>query len=124
MFLNQLSNPLQKALFLELAMLVMMASHDDDASEQIAEYNSDALLSKFLASINTKEAEMLEKYQEELSDKDDDFVQKALDKNYKSFFLYERNGFSSYLNEDEDKYKTGESFPTLSWVLKKTLMKF
>ena len=47
MFLNQLSNPLQKALFLELAMLVMMASHDDDASEQIAEYNSDALLSKF-----------------------------------------------------------------------------
>ena len=82
MFLNQLSTPLQKALFLELAMLVMMASHDDDASEQMAKYSSDAVLSKFLASISTKEEKMLKEYQKEAFTsamyQDIDFVKKSL----------------------------------------------
>ena len=66
MFLDQLPTRLHKALFLELAMLVMMASQDDDASEQISEFTSDEVLKKFLASISSKEAEMLQEYQNEL----------------------------------------------------------
>lgn len=89
MFLNQLSTPLQKALFLELAMLVMMASHDDDASEQIAEYNSDAVLSKFLASISTKEEKMLKEYQKEAFTsamyQDIDFVEKSFSEDINAF---------------------------------------
>ena len=122
MFLNQLSTPLQKALFLELALLVMMASHDDDASEQMAEYNSDAVLSKFLASISTKEAEMLEEYQKECFSEDGcNFVQESFESTYLSFgtdMLYAHYGnFSG----KKYKYTKGESFPPLWLVLKKSI---
>lgn len=92
MFLNQLPTRLHKALFLELAMLVMMASQDDDASEQISEFTSDEVLKKFLASISSKEAEMLQEYQNELfkSSKNDadfnsDFIELSLNQYYRSF---------------------------------------
>lgn len=92
MFLDQLPTRLHKALFLELAMLVMMASHDDDASEQISEFTSDEVLKKFLASISSKEAEMLQEYQNELfkSSKNDadfnsDFIELSLNQQYRAF---------------------------------------
>lgn len=111
MFLNQLSTPLQKALFLELAMLVMMASHDDDASEQMAKYNSDAVLSKFLASINTKEAEMLKEYQKEVFTntkyQNIDFLEKTFSKYI--------DGFNKSL---KNAYGSDKQFPTLRDVLK------
>lgn len=111
MFLNQLSTPLQKALFLELAMLVMMASHDDDASEQMAKYSSDAVLSKFLASISTKEAEMLKEYQKEVFTntmyQDIDFLEKTFSKYI--------DGFDESL---ENAYGSDEQFPALRVVLK------
>lgn len=111
MFLNQLSTPLQKALFLELAILVMMASHDDDASEQMAKYNSDAVLSKFLASINTKEAEMLKEYQKEVFTntkyQNIDFLEKTFSKYI--------DGFNKSL---KNAYGSDKQFPTLRDVLK------
>lgn len=117
MFLNQLSTPLQKALFLELAMLVMMASHDDDASEQIAEYNSDAVLSKFLASISTKEEKMLKEYQKEVFTntmyQDFDFYFDFLEKT----FSEDIDAFDEYLREAYS-YSSADRFPTLRVVLK------
>ena len=115
MFLNHLSTPLQKALFLELAMLVMMASHDDDASEQMAKYSSDAVLSKFLASISTKEAEMLEEYQKEVFTNtryqyfDFDFLEIT--------FSEDIDAFNESLNEAYS-YSSADRFPTLRVVLK------
>ena len=118
MFLNQLSTPLQKALLLELVMLVMMASHDDDASEKMAEYNSDAVLSKFLASISTQEMDMLGEYQKECFSEDGcNFVQESFESTYLSF------GNAHYGNFSGKKYKytKGESFPPLWLVLKKSI---
>lgn len=115
MFLNQLSTPLQKALFLELAILVMMASHDDDASEQMAKYSSDAVLSKFLASISTKEAEMLEEYQKEVFTntmyQDFDFLEKTFSEDIDAFNEYLGDAYSY-------SYSSADRFPTLRVVLK------
>jgi hypothetical protein len=110
MFLNQLPTRLHKALFLELAMLVMMASHDDDASEQISEFTSDEVLKKFLASISSKEAEMLQEYQNELfkSDKNDidfnsDFIELSLNQQYRAFDS-SLNASSFYNPEPDESY--------------------
>lgn len=117
MFLNQLPTRLHKALFLELAMLVMMASHDDDASEQISEFTSDEVLKKFLASISSKEAEMLQEYQNELfkSDKNDidfnsDFIELSLNQQYRAFdssliasSFYNPEPDESYAGDDAER---------------------
>lgn len=118
MFLNQLSIPLQKALFLELAMLVMMASHDDDASEQMAEYNSDAVLSKFLASISTKEAEMLEEYQKELftgCNYNDNFIELSFADYIKGFD--DDLDVQTWISGDV-VYSSGENFPIFKVALR------
>lgn len=113
MFLNQLPTRLHKALFLELAMLVMMASHDDDASEQISEFTSDEVLKKFLASISSKEAEMLQEYQNELfkSDKNDidfnsDFIELSLNQQYRAFDSSLNT--SSFYNPEPDESYAGD----------------
>ena len=113
MFLNQLPTRLHKALFLELAMLVMMASHDDDASEQISEFTSDEVLKRFLASISSKEAEMLQEYQNELfkSDKNDidfnsDFIELSLNQQYRAFDSSLNT--SSFYNPEPDESYAGD----------------
>lgn len=115
MFLNQLPTRLHKALFLELAMLVMMASHDDDASEQISEFTSDEVLKKFLASISSKEAEMLQEYQNELfkSDKNNidfnsDFIELSLNQQYRAFDS-SLNASSFYNPESDESYADDDS---------------
>lgn len=115
MFLNQLPTRLHKALFLELAMLVMMASQDDDASEQISEFTSDEVLKKFLASISSKEAEMLQEYQNELfkSSKNDadfnsDFIELSLNQQYRAFDS-SLNTSSSYNPEPDESYAGDDS---------------
>lgn len=66
MFLNQLSTPLKKALFLELSALVMMAAGDDGNPEKLSNRSDNLVLNKFLAGINTAEEAMLNEYQSEL----------------------------------------------------------
>ena len=129
MFLNQLPTRLHKALFLELAMLVMMASHDDDASEQISEFTSDEVLKKFLASINSKEAEMLQEYQNELfkSSKNDadfnsDFIELSLNQQYRAFdsslnasFYYDPKPDELHAGDDSEK-KDAIDNPTFGFL--------
>ncbi|WP_416192416.1 hypothetical protein [Neisseria sp. CCUG12390] len=91
MFLNQLSTSLKKACFLELAMLVMMASDENNASEKMVARNSDVILNKFLSSINIAEEAMLTEYQNELfankgrSDGVGKFLEESLSPNCISF---------------------------------------
>lgn len=113
MFLNQLPTRLHKALFLELAMLVMMASQDDDASEQISEFTSDEVLKKFLASISSKEAEMLQEYQNELfkSSKNDadfnsNFIELSLNQHYRA--LDSSLNTSYYYDPEPDELHAGD----------------
>lgn len=146
MFLNQLPTRLHKALFLELAMLVMMASHDDDASEQISEFTSDEVLKKFLASISSKEAEMLQEYQNELfkSSKNDadfnsDFIELSLNQHYRAFdsslntsYYYDPEPDELHAGDDSERKDVSlgqlldhlnisrdseKKFPTFWWVL-------
>jgi len=146
MFLNQLPTRLHKALFLELAMLVMMASHDDDASEQISEFTSDEVLKKFLASISSKEAEMLQEYQNELfkSSKNDadfnsNFIELSLNQHYRAFdsslntsYYYDPEPDELHAGDDSERKDVSlgqlldhlnisrdseKKFPTFWWVL-------
>lgn len=146
MFLNQLPTRSHKALFLELAMLVMMASHDDDASEQISEFTSDEVLKKFLASISSKEAEMLQEYQNELfkSSKNDadfnsNFIELSLNQHYRAFdsslntsYYYDPEPDELHAGDDSERKDVSlgqlldhlnisrdseKKFPTFWWVL-------
>ena len=146
MFLDQLPTRLHKALFLELAMLVMMASQDDDASEQISEFTSDEVLKKFLASISSKEAEMLQEYQNELfkSSKNDadfnsDFIELSLNQHYRAFdsslntsYYYDPEPDELHAGDDSERKdsfanptssflrlfdSSEKKFPTFWWVL-------
>ena len=147
MFLNQLPTRLHKALFLELAMLVMMASQDDDASEQISEFTSDEVLKKFLASISSKEAEMLQEYQNELfkSSKNDadfnsNFIELSLNQHYRAFdsslntsYYYDPEPDELHAGDDSERKDVSlgqlldhhlnisrdseKKFPTFWWVL-------
>lgn len=146
MFLNQLPTRLHKALFLELAMLVMMASQDDDASEQISEFTSDEVLKKFLASISSKEAGMLQEYQNELfkSSKNDadfnsDFIELSLNQHYRAFdsslntsYYYDPEPDELHAGDDSERKDVSlgqlldhlnisrdseKKFPTFWWVL-------
>ena len=145
MFLNQLPTRLHKALFLELAMLVMMASHDDDASEQISEFTSDEVLKK-ISSISSKEAEMLQEYQNELfkSSKNDadfnsNFIELSLNQHYRAFdsslhtsYYYDPEPDELHAGDDSERKDVSlgqlldhlnisrdseKKFPTFWWVL-------
>ena len=137
MFLNQLPTQLHKALFLELAILVMMASHEDDTSEQISKFTSDEVLEKFLASISSKEAEMLQEYQNELFGSEHEheelfnFVKyslsqlfEAFDSNLNPSLIYEPYPpeilIFSYDDDDLEK-KYAEQFPAFWRVLEESI---
>lgn len=139
MFLNQLPTQLHKALFLELAILVMMASHEDDTSEQISKFTSDEVLEKFLASISSKEAEMLQEYQNELFGSEHEheelfnFVKyslsqlfEAFDSNLNPSLIYDPYPpeilIFSYDDDDNDlEKKYAEQFPAFWRVLEESI---
>lgn len=127
-------------------MLVMMASHDDDASEQISEFTSDEVLKKFLASISSKEAEMLQEYQNELfkSSKNDadfnsNFIELSLNQHYRAFdsslntsYYYDPEPDELHAGDDSERKDVSlgqlldhlnisrdseKKFPTFWWVL-------
>ena len=69
MFLNDLSTPLQKALFLELATLMMMAAGDSNTSSKVKNSdlsNASPSLQALLQYINESEKSMLLEYQNEM----------------------------------------------------------
>lgn len=69
MFLNDLSAPLQKALFLELATLMMMAAGDSNTSSKVTNSdlsNTSPSLQALLQYINESEKSMLLEYQNEM----------------------------------------------------------
>ena len=108
---------------------MMMASQDDDASEQISEFTSDEVLKKFLASISSKEAEMLQEYQNELfkSSKNDadfnsDFIELSLNQHYRAFdsslntsYYYDPEPDELHAGDDSER-KDSFADPTLSFL--------
>lgn len=77
MFLNQLSQPIQKVLFMEWALLMMMSSDENEAPKKTSDETITFSLNQaFLDSISQAEKEMLYAYKQSLyaNDENDDFT--------------------------------------------------
>lgn len=120
MFLNQLAHPVSKALFLELATLVMMAEEEKgsigERVSQIAE-ETDSNLYPLLISIQPSEEEMLYAYEKEADLEINDF-DSVFDKNQSDFIeKYILNAVPNNFDEELKYIDSNDGFQPFIKIL-------